>query len=145
MIVRKDGLSVWILAVILLAIVGGVGYGLFGRHTPKGNAQASLQEFKGTFNGQGSQYNYVVAKQGGQYKVTFTPVLPIDDAVVIEAIAALINQTYGKHTVTSPDPKLTEKDGKKYITWTAVHGKTYYFLLLKEKDGKVQGMSYFLQ
>lgn len=87
-----------------------------------------------------SYYDFSYTKEGTQYAVVFTPVLPRDDSTVIGAMLEVINTIYRKHKVTNLTPQLIDRYGTNLIKFEGSNGD-FYFLLVKEYTGEVSGFS----
>ena len=87
-----------------------------------------------------SYFDFSYTREGTQYAVVFTPVLPRDDSTLIGAMLEVINTIYGKHKVTNITPQLVDRYGTNLIKFDGIN-ENFYFLLVKEYSGEVSGFS----
>ena len=93
------------------------------------------------------KYDYSVWRKAEdrRFVAMFYPTfLPRDDTVLIAAMYELINQTYGKHTVTNLEPQLVERNGTNVIMLEGTDGD-YFFLPMKEDTGEVISLVYWIE
>lgn len=107
--------------VILFAIVSGL---------------ALAQEGKGRY----LQHNYTYTNKAGVVAANYRPFLPRDDTIVIGAMFELIMKIYGKHQITDLKPSIVKRNGRNLIRFHGI-GYDYYFLILKQDNGEVHGLS----
>ena len=125
------------LLIALLLIVG-----CSSEKKTKNTQQTSSTENTYTTLGKGSYsfYDFSYTRDGTQYAVVFTPLLPRDDPTVIGAMLEVINTIYGKHKVTNLTPQLVDRYGTNLIKFEGSN-ENFYFLLVKEYTGEVSGFS----
>lgn len=124
--------------MIMFLIVGGCS----SDRKSENKQQASSTKDTYTTVGKGnySFYDFSYTREENQYAVIFTPVLPRDDATVIAAMLEVINTIYGKHLVTNLTPQLVDRYGTNVIKFDGAN-ENFYFLLVKEYSGEVNGFS----
>ena len=105
----------------------------------KENSEAILKE--GQILG---KYNYTVGRKAGETRLVaiFNPFLPRDDKVLTSAMHELINQSFGKNTVSDLEPKLVSRGGTNLIMLKSTSG-SYLFMPFKEDTGEVNGLVFW--
>lgn len=91
-------------------------------------------------SGSFDRYSYAVASQGNQYAVTFSPLLPRDDTIVIGAMLDVLSTIYGSSRVTSSVPTLVPRRGRNLIKFTG-RSEDFYFLVYKQDTGEVHSFA----
>lgn len=91
-------------------------------------------------SGSYSFYNFTYQRDSNQYAVVFSPPLPRDDATVIGAMLESINTIYGKNNVADLSPQLVPRSGTNLIKFEG-RIEDFYFLLIKDYSGEVNGFS----
>jgi hypothetical protein len=88
----------------------------------------------------GSNYHYEILheKSATNYVITYSPYLPRDDTVMVQAVTAAIAKTYGADTHVDPTPTVTTRNGVNLVTFKG-DGATYYVLINKEATGPAAG------
>lgn len=86
------------------------------------------------------KHNYTYTQKAGTTATIFKPVLPRDDTVLIGAMLEVVMQVYGKHQIANLKPTLVSRNGRNLIRFNGV-GYDYFFLLIKEVSGEVNGFS----
>ena len=72
----------------------------------------------------------------------FTPFLQRDDPVVTGAMLEVINNIYGKHTVTNLSPTIVERNGLFHFKFQAIDG-SYYVVPYKSEAEKVFSVKFW--
>lgn len=91
-------------------------------------------------SGKYMKHTYSFQKQGEKYAVIFKPALPRNDTVLTGAMLELINKVFGKHQIVDLKPKLVPRGNANLILFEGIKNN-YFFLLIKQDSGEVNGFS----
>jgi hypothetical protein len=135
--------KIWIWIGILIVIIAIIKfYDSKGPSSQQRPTDSSQVDSTITTSGTGLylNYRYVYQTSGNRTAVSFKPMLPRDDAIVIGAMIEVLKVVYGKHIVVNLIPSLVEKRGTNVIRFEGTE-VDYFFLLVKENTGEVNSFS----
>lgn len=142
---KRKGLHpvIKVIGIIFISIILISAISTYFASKPTTETTSNLSTTTGTF----LDYNYEITTDTSseypqKYVASFTPFLPNKDGVLLGMIAALVNTTYGKHTVTDLTPRFEERNGVTLMTYQATDGK-YYFMPIKEDTGEINSLLFW--
>jgi len=87
-----------------------------------------------------SNFSFTYQKQNNKVGVTFSPMLPRNDEIVIGAMKAVVKTVFGEEIAASSQPHLVDRGGVNIIVLSG-DGTDYLFLLIKEDTGEIHSFS----
>lgn len=116
----------WLLLLFIVAIT------VWGNLRPDDPPDSPLMA--GTFR----DYSYHYTREKESTAVVFSPHLPVNDAIVVEAMRAMVVAIYGDTSMERTEPQITHQNGVNLLALSG-HGVNYLFLVIKSQDGAVMG------